>query len=107
MQNTVTAVHRILHIKHGQMASYRIGPLLFNRHWQQSIKTNGRLVKSCAATGSVRYNCNYSFHVASNAPQSDKLRVVDPREDKVPVFQPKRAVILTKMTRYEYEIQQY
>ncbi|BFY99379.1 hypothetical protein BsWGS_02419 [Bradybaena similaris] len=52
--------------------------------------------------GSVRYNCNYSFHVANNAPQNDKLRM-DPREDKVPVFQPKRAVILTKMTRYEYE----
>ncbi|XP_059156165.1 NAD kinase 2, mitochondrial-like [Physella acuta] len=53
--------------------------------------------RSCSE---VRCKSKYGLDVADSKNHGQRLRL---SEDVEPVFQPKRAVILTKMTRFEYE----
>lgn len=89
----------ILKFPYVQNWAHRFGvnvlhPLSLQNSLQQQWKAG------CCLTTPVRFRCGYELDVDQSKRNSQGLNL---GEEAEPVFQPRRAVILTKMTRYEYE----
>uniref|UniRef100_A0A0B7A8W9 Uncharacterized protein n=1 Tax=Arion vulgaris TaxID=1028688 RepID=A0A0B7A8W9_9EUPU len=92
MHSYSSVVNRAMYMK-GCMQNY---PLFFiNRlqQWKKCLRT-----EDCTNV-LKRYQSSYDLDIVKSKREDLSLT----KEDTVPVFQPRRAVILTKMTRYEFE----